>query len=144
VAENVRDAEAHHGTADRVAELELALAMTATHLKKSRGIHFDLTINLGHVLTACAFLVTTAVAWAQTNARLERLERDVPDMKTDARAADTRIELDLGRRIVEVRQHVDATQGRTAEDIKDIKAIIRDGFKDLDAKLDRKADRPGR
>jgi hypothetical protein len=62
-------------------------------------------------------------------------------MKTDARAADTRIELDLGRRIVEVRQHVDATQGRTAEDIK---AIFRDGFKDLDTKFGRKADGPGR
>jgi hypothetical protein len=138
-------ADTEGSTAERLRELELALAMAAAHLKKPRaGVIFDRTINLGHVVTAAAFLITTGVAWAQTNARLERLERDVPDMKMDTRAADTRIELDLARRVVEVRQHVDATQVRMAEDLKDIKLIIRDGFRDLDAKLDRKVDKPNR
>jgi hypothetical protein len=33
---------------------------------------------------------------------------------------------------------------RTAEDIRDMKNMLRDGFRDLDQKLERKADKPGR
>jgi hypothetical protein len=107
------------------------------------GVRWDPTIKLGDAMTTVALLFGAGVAWASLDMRISQTDRDLTRVEKDTKAADSRIELDLGRRIVEVRQHVDATQVRTAEDIKDIKMIMRDGFRDLDLKLDRKADKPG-
>jgi hypothetical protein len=107
-------------------------------------VHWDPTIKLGEVLLAASFLVGGGAAYATLDFRISQAARDIDKVEREFKAADTRIELDLGRRIVETRQHVDSTAVRTAEDIKDIKTIIRDGFRDLDMKMERKADKPGR
>lgn len=109
-----------------------------------RGIVFDPTINLGHVLTAAAFLLSTVVGWVTLNARVDQQAKDIARIESAAKADAGRIEIELTRRIVETRQYVDSTQVRTAEDIRDMKNMLRDGFRDLDAKLERKADKPGR
>lgn len=107
-------------------------------------VHWDPTINLGHMIGAAASVITIVAMWVSLDARVAQATRDIDKVDKDFKASDSRIELDLNRRIVETRQHVDTTAVRTAEDIKEIKTIIRDGFRDLDAKLDRKADKPGR
>lgn len=114
-----------------------------------RGVRFDPTINLGHVLTALAFLFSTVAAWYTLNAQvaqnakeIEKTQRTI-EAKADKESLG-KAEVELTRQIVDVRRHVDATQVRTSEDIREMKNLIRDGFKDLDAKLDRKQDRPGR
>ena len=38
-------------------------------LPNRRGVHFDPTINLGHVASAAVFLVSTVAAWAAAGAR---------------------------------------------------------------------------
>jgi hypothetical protein len=70
--------------------------------------------------------------------------RDQSAQKTEQREATVGIETRLLREIATQRSYVNETQVRTAQDIQDIKQSIRDGFRDLDAKLDRKADKPGR
>lgn len=107
-------------------------------------IKFDPTINLGHVVTAGASLFMVGIAWANLDARVNQQARDLARIESAAKADAGRIEVELSRRIVETRQYVDQTQVKTAEDIKEIKSIIRDGFRDLDTRLDRKADKPGR
>lgn len=107
-------------------------------------MHWDPTIKLGDAMTTVALLFGAGVAWASLDMRISQTDRDLTRVEKETRTADTRIELELGRRIVEVRQHVDATQVRTSEDIREMKALIRDGFRDLDQRLDRKADKPSR
>ena len=106
-----------------------------------RRVRFDPTINLGHVLTAVAFLFSTVAAWYTLNAQVATIAREI-ERKAD-KDAFGRAEVELTRRIVEVRQHTDATVARTADDIRDMKLMMREGFRDLDARLERKADKPG-
>lgn len=113
-----------------------------------RGVRFDPTINLGHVLTALAFLFSTMAAWYTLNAQVAQAVRDVEKM---GRILETKAdkeflgkaEVELSRRILEQKGHIDATQVRTADDIRDMKAMLREGFRDLDSRFDRKADKPG-
>lgn len=105
-----------------------------------RGVHFDPTINLGHVLTGTMFLITATAGYVTLNARVSALETG----KIEARDTVVGVEARLLTRINEQRAHLDQTQVRTADDIREMKQIIRDGFRDLDAKLDRKQDKPGR
>jgi hypothetical protein len=107
-------------------------------------VHWDPTIKLGDAMTCVALLFGAGVAYATLDVRMSQNARDIARVESDLKVSDSRIELDLGRRIVEVRQHVDATQVRTGEDIRDMKAMMRDGFRDLDVKLDRKLDKPSR
>lgn len=125
--------------------------MPMSDASSSRRVHFDPTINLGHILTAVAFLVSTTVAWAWMDARVTVAERDVKNLKdadreiiTEHRQAISTAEVRLMSRINEERARLDQTQVRIADDIREIKQLMRDGFKDLDAKLDRKVDKPGR
>lgn len=104
------------------------------------GVHFDPTINLGHILTATVFLVTATAGYVTLNARVSTLEA----ARIEAKDATVAIETRLLTRITEQRAAMDQTQVRTADDIREMKQIIRDGFRDLDAKLDRKMDKPGR
>jgi hypothetical protein len=126
-----------------VAELELALAMASTHLKKRRGVHFDMTINLGHVMTAMTFLLVGAGGYFTAMARLDQhgreLERQgrVIETKVDKEVV-SRGEIELSRRIVEAQQNMNATVTGINEGFREVKGMLRD----LDQKLDRKADKP--
>ena len=115
----------------------------------NRRVRFDPTVNLGHVLSAFAFLASTMAAWYTLNAQvaasareIERVSR-VTDAKADKEALG-KAEVELSRRIVETRAYVDQTQVRTADDVRDMKSMLREGFRDLDTRLDKKADKPAR
>lgn len=107
-------------------------------------VHFDPTINLGHVLTALTFLVTATAGYVALDYRVSALERGYHDERALRRDSDIGIETRLMQKINEERARIDQTQVRTADDIREIKTIMRDGFRDLDQKLDRKSDKPGR
>jgi hypothetical protein len=107
-------------------------------------VNWDPTIKLGDAMSSVALLFGAGVVYATLDLRLAQNTKDIARLEADFKTADSRVELELGRRIVDVRQHVDATQVRTAEDIREIKNLMRDGFRDLDARLERKTDKPGR
>lgn len=118
---------------------------------KSGRVHFDPTINLGHILTTVTFLVVAVTGWANIDSRVGNLEREANSLKAkdaevvrEAREAATNVENRLIREVTTQRVHTDQTQGRVADDIREIKTIVREGFRDLDAKLDKKADKLGR
>lgn len=108
-----------------------------------RGLKFDPTINLGHVLSAGVFLITTVVSWMSMDARVAQNTIELRRVETQAREAGVRIETVLVDKINTERARMDQTQVRTADDIREIKTIMRDGFRELDTKLDRKTDKPG-
>jgi hypothetical protein len=109
-----------------------------------RKFNFDPTINLGHVLTAGAFLFSTMAAWVSLDARVVQAAKEIARVEDQAARATVRVENVLMEKITTVQAGMNQTQVRTADDIREVKTMIRDGFKDLDAKLDKKADRPGR
>lgn len=109
-----------------------------------RRVHFDPTINLGHVITAVTMLVAGSIAWATLDSRVSSLERSVQEEKTTRRDGDTGIEVRFMREVTTQRAHMDQTQVRVADDIREIKTLMRDGFRDLDTKLERKIDKPNR
>lgn len=113
--------------------------MSGPHDNTYRGVHFDPTINLGHLMTATVFLASTIAAWISLNARVEQTARDVDRVEKASVSVENRMMV----RINEERARLDQTQVRIADDIREIKGIVRDGFHDLDNKLDRKADKPG-
>ena len=96
-----------------------------------RKVTFDPTINLGHILTAISFLVVGTAGYVALDGRVTNLER-----------ADVVIESRLLREIAAQRVHMDQIQMRTSEDIREIKSIVREGFRDLDNKLEKKAEKP--
>lgn len=110
-----------------------------------RRIHFDPTINLGHVITATTFLVAAVGAYvtlkgdiatlAATDARHDKLIEQKVDREVLGRS-----ELELSRRIVETQQSLTASTVSINEGFREVKGLLRD----LDQKLDRKADKPGR
>ena len=75
---------------------------------------------------------------------LKELKAKDTDLSREGKDAVVNVETLLLRQITEQRAHIDQTAVRTAEDIREIKTLMRDGFRDLDQKLDRKADKPGR
>tara|TARA_R110000868_G_scaffold154899_1_gene381158 strand:- start:19 stop:327 length:309 start_codon:yes stop_codon:yes gene_type:complete len=97
----------------------------------AKKLTFDPTINLGHILTAISFLVVGTAGYVAMDGRVTNLER-----------ADVVIESRLLREIAAQRVHMDQIQMRTSEDIREIKSIVRDGFRDLDGKLEKKAEKP--
>lgn len=108
---------------------------------KGRGVHFDPTINLGHILTAASFLIAAAGAYYTLDARVSILERSHLATKLDQKEAVVSAENRLMTRINDERARLDQTQVRTADDIREIKQIVRDGFRDLDQKLQQKVDK---
>lgn len=114
-------------------------------LPNRRGVHFDPTINLGHVASAAVFLVSTVAAWVSLNARvdmagkaIERLEHHV-EAKAD-REIVARIDQDLARRIeVQAKEQAAAAQ-RIDAGFAEIKSLLRD----LRQAIDQKADKPAR
>lgn len=103
-------------------------------------VRFDPTVNLGHLLTAGAMLLAVVIGWRDLDARTAQNAKDVLRVESEGKVNSGRIELDLGRRIFEQRQYVNETQVTTNENVKEIKQLVRD----IDAKLDRKADKPSR
>lgn len=115
------------------------------HRVSETRVRFDWTINLGHVLTATMFLVSTMAAWFSLNSRVDmaaqaivRLER-VIDTKVD-KDVQAKGELELSRRIVESQSNQNTALIRIDEGFKELKSALRD----IDQKLDRKMDKPGR
>ncbi len=116
-----------------------------------RGPRFDPTINLGHILSAGVFLVSAGAAWMNMDARVSRTESAISDLRQrdsdqakEAKDAVVTVENRFMREVTTQRAHMDQTQVRVADDIREIKTLMRDAFRDLDQKLDKKADRPGR
>lgn len=114
-------------------------------LSNRRGIHFDPTINLGHVASAGVFLASTIAAWVSLNARvdqagkaIERLEHHV-ELKADA-AIMTRIDQDLARRIDEQQKAQKEAAARIDEGFRELKGLLRD----LRQAVDQKADKSSR
>lgn len=108
------------------------------------GIRFIPEINLGHVATASVFLFTAGAAYVSLDSRVNTLERDARIEKIEHKEIVVGVETRLLARINEERARLDQTQVRVADDIREIKTIMRDGFRDLDQKLERKLDKPGR
>jgi hypothetical protein len=108
------------------------------------GVRFDATINLGHVLTAAASLITIVAGWMTLSSAQQQQRRDIDRNEQSILAAmprveAMRIEAVLVDKIAGVRANLDQTNIRTAGDIHEIKDIL----VRIDEKLDRKADKPG-
>lgn len=110
----------------------------------AKRLTFDPTINLGHVLTAATFLVVSTAGYVALDGRVGNLERSHRDEQSARQSGDTGIEARFMREMTTQRAHMDQTQVRVADDIREIKTLMRDGFRDLDQKLDKKSDKPGR
>ncbi|HEY1035025.1 MAG TPA: hypothetical protein VGE09_08590 [Pseudoxanthomonas sp.] len=112
---------------------------------------FDPTYNLGHVFMTIGLVLSAGAAWINMDVRVGRAEGEIAGLKArdDNMAKDTKeavvtVENRFMREVTQQRAHMDQTQVRVADDIREIKTLMRDGFRDLDQKLDKKADKPGR
>jgi hypothetical protein len=110
----------------------------------AKRLIFDPTINLGHILTAATFLVVGTAGYVALDGRVGALERSHREEQSLRYTADQQVETRLMREVTLQRTHMDQIQVRTSEDIREIKTIVREGFRDLDTKLQTKADRPGK
>ncbi len=113
-------------------------------MPRRRGINFDPTINLGHIGTAAVFLVTTTAAWITLDARATRNADEIRRVEVMTKETIIRAELDLSRRITEQQSTMNKSEMNTAEGLREIKLLMRDGFKEIKDSLDRKVDKPGR
>ncbi len=105
---------------------------------------FDPTINLGHVLTAASFLIVGTAGYVALDGRVGALERSHREEQSLRYTADQQVETRMMRELTLQRTHMDQVQVRTSEDIREIKSIVREGFRDLDQKLDKKSDKVGK
>lgn len=111
----------------------------------SGRITFDPTIKLGDLVGAALMLVGAGGVYATlkgelstlaaTDARQEKMIEQKADREVLGRA-----ELELSRRIVETQQSLSASTVSINEGFREMKGMMRD----IDQKLDRKADKPGR
>lgn len=111
----------------------------------AKRLTFDPTVNLGHVLTATTTLLAIGAGWASLQSDMSSLAKadDRHEKQIEAKAdreVVARGELELSRRIVETQQSLTASTLSINEGFREVKGILRD----LDQKLDRKADKPGR
>ena len=102
---------------------------------------FDPTVNLGHVLTAASFLIVGTAGYVALDGRVVALERSHREEQSVRLTSDQQIETRLMREVTMQRAHMDQIQVRTADDIREIKSIVRDGFRDLDGKLEKKQEK---
>lgn len=93
----------------------------------NRRVRFDPTVNLGHMITACTFLLSAGIAYASVQARLERGDEETK-----------RVERQLIERIDQAERRWAADQQRDREAFVEIKLLLRD----IDRKLDQKQDKP--
>jgi hypothetical protein len=118
---------------------------------KPGRVHFDPTVNLGHILSMVTFLVVATSGYVAMDSRVGALEKEATSLKAkdveqskETKEAVVTVENRFMREVTQQRAAMDQTQVRVADDIREIKQLMRDGFRDLDQKLDKKADRPGR
>jgi len=117
----------------------------ATNGEHAMRPRFDPTINFGHIMSSTITLMAIGAAWATFKSDVAKLaEADVRhekqlDAKAD-RETVARGELELSRRIVETQQNLTASTVSINEGFREVKGLLRD----LDQKLDRKADKQGR
>jgi hypothetical protein len=111
---------------------------------QKRGVVFAPTVDLGQIGSAVVMLLAAGAAWASMDARVSQQEREIKRVEGQAHENDISLENRMVSRINDERARLDQTAVRTADDIREVKQLLRDGFKDLDAKLERKADKPGR
>lgn len=116
----------------------------ATPPNAKAGVRFDPVVNLGQVGTSLIVLGSMLAGYVQLTARVDQNSDAIKRVESQAGRETGRIETQLMTRINDERARLDQTQVRTADDIREMKTIVRDGFRDLDAKLDRKADKPAR
>lgn len=109
-----------------------------------RRLIFDPTINLGHVLTAASFLIVGTGGYVSLDVRFNHLERAQREEQTVRLSADQQLETRMMREMALHKAQMDQIQIRTADDIREIKSIVREGFRDLDGKLEKKTDKPGK
>lgn len=109
---------------------------------------FDPTVTLGHVMMTLGLILSAGAAWMNMDARVSRTESAIADLRQrdgeqakDAKEAVVTVENRFMREVTTQRAHMDQTQVRVADDIREIKTLMRDGFRDLDQKLEKKQDR---
>lgn len=116
--------------------------MTENH--PAKRIHFDGTINLGHVLTASASLIMIVAGYVTLNTAQQEQGRSIVRLETALatampRAEVVRIEAMLTGEISKQQAAYNQLNIRTAEDMREVRALLAR----IDDKLDRKADKPG-
>ena len=109
-----------------------------------RGIKFDPTVNLGHIGSAVVFLVTATAGFVLLDAKSTRNADEIRRVEASTKETIIRAELDLSRRITEQQSTMNKGEMNTAEGLREIKLLMRDGFKEIKDSLDRKVDKPGR
>lgn len=91
-------------------------------------------------MSASVFLLAAASAYYSLQGRVENVERAQKDQREMILTGEQR----LLSRMSEDRARFDSDRASTTYEIRNLTQIVRDGFKELDSKLDRKADKPGR
>lgn len=109
-----------------------------------KKFHWDFTIRIDTIIMVAAMLVTGTVGYTNLDNRTVQNNRDIVRVEDAATKATVKVETVLMEKITTVQAGMNQTQVRTADDVREIKQLMRDGFRDLDAKLDRKADKPTR
>lgn len=118
--------------------------MTENHPVK-HGVHFDRTINLGHVMTASASLLMIVVGYVTLNNTQQQQARDIARNEKAIELAMPRteaktIETVIIDKIADAKAKTDQTNVRMEDLTREIKAsLVR-----IEVKLDTKADKPER
>lgn len=105
-----------------------------------RKVQFDLTINLGHVLTATAFLLSTVAGWVTLDARVTSAEKEAKRIEAQGKENIARVESTLLDRIKTNETAAGKFEFNYREDMRDVKTLLTR----IEDKLDRKADKPAR
>jgi hypothetical protein len=110
-----------------------------------RGIVFVNEIKLDSMITLAVMLASVGAGFAMLRSGIDQNSRDIEkagkvlEQKADKETVG-KGEMELSRRIVEGQQNSNAALVRIDEGFREIKGMIRD----LDVKLDHKADKPVR
>ena len=92
-----------------------------------RKVRFDPTINLGHLVSAGVFLISSGIAYATVMTRLDVADREIVRVERQARDAVERAE-----------RRFDVDQQRDREAFNEIKSLLRE----INTKIDLKMDKP--
>lgn len=119
--------------------MELSDAHVTTH-----RFNLDPTINLGHLISIVLTLSAIVAGYVTMDSRVSALEHQQLAMAATLKESVSATEARTTLRMSDEHARVDTIVARTSDDIREVKQIVRDGFRDLDQKLDRKVDKPGR
>jgi hypothetical protein len=110
-----------------------------------RTIHWDNSIRLDTTIQCIVILLSVGGLFATLKSGIDQNSRDIDkivkvlDQKVDKEMS-SKSELELSRRIVDAQREQNNAMSRIDDGFKELKGMIRD----LDLKLDRKADKPAR